>query len=61
MHHPSNPGKIRVVFDYSGSFGEQSLNKELLPGPDMTNQIVRVLKSFQQNNIAFIADIEIMH
>ena len=61
MHHPSNPGKIRVVFDYSELFGEQSLNKELLAGPDMTNQIVRVLKSFQQNNIAFIADIEIMH
>ena len=60
-HHPSKPGKIRVVFDCSAEFDERSLNRELLTGPDLTNQIVGVLTRFQQNSIAFMADIEAMY
>ena len=61
MYHPNKPGKIRVVFDCSAEFDGQSLNKELLTGPDLTNQIVGVLKRFQQNSIAFMVGIEAMY
>ena len=57
VYHPSKPGKIRVVFDCRAEFDEQSLNKELLTGPDLTNQIVGVLTRFWQNSIAFMAGI----
>ena len=36
-HHPSKPGKIRVVFDSSAEFKEISLNKNLMSGPDLKN------------------------
>ena len=50
-----------MVFDCSAEFDEQSLNKELLTGPDLTNQILGVLTRFWQNSIAFMADIEAMY
>ena len=61
VYHPNKSGKIRVVFGSSAEFDERSLNKELLTGPDLTNQIVVVLTRFRQNSIAFMADIEAMH
>ena len=61
MYHPNKPGKIRVVFDCSAEFDGQSLDKELLTRPDLTNQIVGVLKRSQQNSIAFMAGIEAMY
>ena len=36
------------------------MNKELLTGLDLTNQVVGVLKRFRQNSISFMADIEAM-
>ena len=57
VYHPSKAGKVRVVFDCSAEFDQRSLNKELLTGPDLTNQITGVLLRFPQNRIAFIADI----
>ena len=54
------PGKIRVVFDCSAEFHGTSLNKELLPGPDLTNQLVGVLTRFRTEEVAFMADIEAM-
>ena len=46
VYHPSKPGKIRVVFDCSAEFDKRSLNKELLTGLDLTNQIVEVPTRF---------------
>ena len=40
--HHSKPGKI-LVFDCSVEFQGRSINKELLSGPDLTNQIIGVL------------------
>ena len=45
-YYPSKPGKIRVVFDCSAKFKEVSLNKNLMSGPVLTNQIVGVLTRF---------------
>ena len=46
VYHRSKPGKIRVVFDCSA---EVSLNKNLMSGPDLTNQIVGVLTRFHED------------
>ena len=37
------PSKIRVVFNCSAKFQGRSINKELLSGPDLANQIIGVL------------------
>ena len=49
MYHRSKPGNIRVVFDCSAEFKEISLNKNLMSGPDLTNQIVGVLTRFHED------------
>ena len=36
------------------------MNKELISGPDLANQIVRVLTRFREDEIVFMADIEKM-
>ena len=58
--HPAKPGKVRVVFDCSTEFGGASLNKQLIAGPDLTNQLVGVLTRFREEHIAYMADIEAM-
>ena len=48
-HHgvfPHKPEKVRVVLDCKSEFQGRSLNKELLSGHDLTNQIVGVLSRF---------------
>ena len=46
VYHPSKPGKICVVYVCSAESEGKSTNKELLPGPDLTNQIVSILIRF---------------
>ena len=60
VYHPLKPEKIRVVFDCSSEYRGRSINKELLAGPDLTNQIVGTLIKFKQDKVAFVADIEKM-
>ena len=60
VYHPSKPGKICVVFDLSAEHHGVSINKELLPGPDLTNQIVGVLLRLREEPIAVTGDIEAM-
>ena len=43
VYHPKKPQKIRVVFDCSVEFAGASLNRHLLQGPDLTNNLVGVL------------------
>ena len=61
VYHPNKPGKIRVVFDLSAEHHGVSINKEFLPGPDLTNQIVRVLLRFREEPVAVTSDIEAMY
>ena len=58
VYHPNKPGKIRVVFDLSAEHHCVSINKELLPGSDLTNQIVGVLLCSREEPIAVTGDIE---
>ena len=48
VYHPSNPDKIRVVFDCSAEFQGKSINRELLSGPDLTNQISGIMIRFKK-------------
>ena len=52
FYHPKKPGKIHVVFDLGAEFHGTSINKTLVPGPDLTNQIVGVLLQFREMQIA---------
>ena len=58
VYHPKKPEKIRVVFDCSVEFAGESLNRHLLQGPDLTNNLVGVLCRFRQDPVAFMCDIE---
>ena len=58
VYNHNKPGKLRVVFDCSAKFAGQSLNDQLLQGPDLTNNLFGVLTRFRHDEIAFAADIE---
>ena len=60
VYHPQKPDKIRVVFDSAVESKGTSLNKVLLPGPDLKNNILGVLLRFRQDIVGFVADIEQM-
>ncbi|KAJ8398398.1 hypothetical protein AAFF_G00426530 [Aldrovandia affinis] len=53
--------KLRVVFDCSSSYRGQSLNAELLQGPDLASSLLGILLRFCQGRIAIMADIEAMY
>lgn len=59
--HPNKPNKVRVVFDCSADYAGGCVNKILLKGPDLTNQIVGVLCRFREEQIVVTADIEAMY
>ena len=58
--HPAKPGKVGVVFDCSAESGGISLNKQLIAGPDLSNQLVGVLTRSREEHIVYMADIEAM-
>ena len=60
VYHSSKPGNIRVEFDCSAEFNDKSINKALIRGPYLTNQLIGVLKRFRQGHVSFIGDIESM-
>ena len=48
------------MFDCSAEFTGTSLNKNLLSGPDLPNQIVGVIIRFHQEPVVIMGDIEAM-
>ena len=58
LDHPAKPGKIRVVFDCSVEYFGYALDKQLIPGPYHTNQIIGVLTRFREEQVACMVDIE---
>ena len=61
VYHPSKLGKTCVVFDCNAEYEGTSINKELLIGPDPTNQIVSILIQFREEKVAVMADVELMY
>ena len=53
---PLKPDKVRVVYDCAARYGGTSLNQQLLPGPNQTNQLVGVLTRFRQGTVGVVAD-----
>ncbi|XP_064639523.1 uncharacterized protein LOC135495051 [Lineus longissimus] len=58
VYHPRKPNKIRVVFDCAAEYDGEALNKHLLRGPDMINNLTGALIRFRKNPIAFTCDID---
>ena len=56
--HLAKLGKVRAVFDCSTEYRGTSLKKQLILGPQLTNQLVGVLKRFREEQVAFIVDVE---
>lgn len=56
--HHCTGAKFRVVFDCGASYCGVSLNKMLLQGPDLTNNLVDVLLRFRQEAVAVAVDIK---
>ena len=52
VYHPRKPGNLRVVTDCSTSHHGTSLNKQLLQGPDLTNQLIGLLSRFRMEKVA---------
>ena len=60
VYHPRKPDQIHAVLDSSAEFQGVSLNKELLPGPDLMNSLSGVLIHFCQKNVTMMCDIELI-
>ena len=58
--HRLKPGKVKVVFDCAARYEGESLNMQLLQGPDLTNSLVGALMHFREEPVALVADIESM-
>lgn len=57
VYHPKKH-KIRVVFDCSAEYQGEILNKHLLQGPDLTNNLAGILTRFRKHPIGISCDIE---
>ena len=56
--NPNKPGKVRRVLNGAAKFHGASLNKALLTGPDLLQNLIYVLLRFRQHPFAVSADIE---
>ena len=54
----NKPGKVRRVLNGASKFHGTSLNKSLLVGPDLLQNLILVLLQFRQHKYAVSADIE---
>ena len=61
-HHPvqsaNKPNKVRRVANAASKFKGESLNSNLLTGPDLLNSLIGILVRFREKPIAILADIE---
>ena len=58
VFNPNKPGKMRRVANAAAKLKGQSLNSNLIIGPDLLNNMVGILLRFQENPVAFLSDIE---
>ena len=55
------PGKLRLVFDCTAKYREDSLNDKVLQGPDLNNKLASVVLRFREHSCAFMANVEAMY
>ena len=60
VYHPKKPDQVRVVFDCRALYNSQSLNKNVLQGPDQLNSLIGVLTSFSKEDVALTCDMKQM-
>ena len=60
VYNPRKMGKIRIVFDCSTEYNGVSINKKLMSGPDLTNQIISILVKFGEYFVTIMVEIEAM-
>ena len=60
VYNSKRPDKIRVVFDCSVVYQGESLNRNLLQGPDFTNNLLGILCRFRQDSTALMCDLKAM-
>ena len=60
VFNPNKPGKVRRVANAASIFKGQSLNTNLVSGPDLINILIGILLHFREKPIAVLADIEAM-
>ena len=56
--NPNKPGKVRRVLNGAAKFHGASLNKSLITGPDLIQNLINILLRFRQHPFAVSADIE---
>ncbi|KAK7930431.1 hypothetical protein WMY93_006826 [Mugilogobius chulae] len=59
VRHPTK-GNLRVVFDCGASYKGESLNEQLLQGPDLTSSLIGVVTRFRKEPVIIMGDIESM-
>ena len=59
-YHPKKPDQVRVVFDCRALYNSQSLNKNLLQGPDQLNSLIGVLTRFRKEDVALTCNMKQM-
>ena len=61
-HHPvvnpNRPRKVRRVANAATKIRDQSLNSNLITGPDLLNNLLGILLRFHENPVAILSDIE---
>ena len=60
VFNPNKPEKTRIVFDCAAVFKNVALNKQVMQGPALMNDLLGVLIRFREGKIALSADIEAM-
>ena len=60
VQNPNKPGKIRRVANAASKYRGQSLNSNLLTGPDLLNSLLGIPIRFREHPVAILADIESM-
>jgi hypothetical protein len=60
VYNRKKPNEVRGVFDSSAIYEGISLNKVLMTGPDLTNNLLGILIRFRKDQYAVTADIEQM-
>lgn len=58
--NPNKPGKVSVVFDAGSKYNRVCMNGKLLTGPELLNNLVRILLRFRSGKIGIMADVKQM-